>query len=658
MQPEKQNGGPKKIILIHPIQVSPKIKPEGSLGDDISKEQGSGEGPASDHLRKYHDLEILAGVAASQDLIQALPTYQKAKSRKLDSETRRFNLPATVSEGGSSSAGFTTRGSTQADRVSVAIEDVSTSFADGLGPQPLFFAPDFFEQLDLNSGPGGFGVGDLGMAGSAKYQIRRLKRPEISLSLADDSLSIGPRRIFFGTPLQLNTDGLQTYPSQADPSQANASANSSKITWFGLSHAGSENKFLFLDSKAQQSRMTANESESLKTILFDQRTLLNEWKMRSFFMAARQRLNSPGPTQFPFRTSTLSSGYLVSAVAASPQKNWPLQFGMKHAEIDSDSTDVTNARYVSASQKSGGHLLLRLVSGANLFETLAEISYETVGATFFGSQTLSAQRAKVSQRLISKFTRSLQSDMHFGYIADLGDWTGSASLMWLPQPYFADSTAPALKSWIEISRGLRRPALSDLRAKTPDFQANPSLRAEHSHQLEFGVRLANFEIRVYQIMFIDTFKSYLVSPGVISKINSGEQVSRGIDFTYDKKFQQLDLELGLSRLESQNTGSSDPVRGAPRYQISGKVKTLTFPWSAMLAYRNVASRFDIDFATGADIELAPWSSLDFALDWSSSREAPVQIVAGIDNVFDIAKSYRLGFPERGRQIYIGLKAQL
>jgi len=216
------------------------------------------------------------------------------------------------------------------------------------------------------------------------------------------------------------------------------------------------------------------------------------------------------------------------------------------------------------------------------------------------------------------------------------------------------------------------------------IRGNPALAPEHSRSWEVGIRqpLAAGRLTLHATWFEQRFRDIIQftfstpTPDAPNYLNVPSAVARGLETGFElNPLPYLALQGSYTYLDTEalDTGfdigpDATFVRGSPLLRRPTHSGALSATWSPnghgslTLSLTGVGPRWDRDFSVvPADrVELPGYLRTDLAGSWTLVRTAPgrpgLQATLRIDNLLDRRYLEAVGYPARGRTIFLGARA--
>lgn len=211
---------------------------------------------------------------------------------------------------------------------------------------------------------------------------------------------------------------------------------------------------------------------------------------------------------------------------------------------------------------------------------------------------------------------------------------------------------------------------------------NPALEPERSLSLELGIERALFgeRVRLGATAYTQRFEDLIqytfapTRPGESNYFNLGEARARGIEASaHVALLPALQLELAYDWLDTEVIASGDAgdltfVEGSrllrrPEHRASGALSWARDNASAWLGVTHVGAREDIDFSdpaapSGKRVTLDGYTLVNAAAAFplTNSGRGTLAATLRVENVLDARFEEIVGFPARGRAVYLGLQA--
>tara|TARA_Y100001935_G_C17304352_1_gene511292 strand:- start:1600 stop:3471 length:1872 start_codon:yes stop_codon:yes gene_type:complete len=190
------------------------------------------------------------------------------------------------------------------------------------------------------------------------------------------------------------------------------------------------------------------------------------------------------------------------------------------------------------------------------------------------------------------------------------------------------------------------------------FGANADLEAEDNRTVETGVEYAlGSTLRANLLYFNRNEKNAVIFDNVAFQyFNAGTEIeAQGAEAELHwRLLRNLSLDINYTFTERKG----DNAIRIPKHKINA---LLGYRWNertfTSLNYRHTGQRFDTDFATFSDVELKPFSLLDFYISHQLLKEK-LTLSMNISNIFNEDYVEIIGFATRGRNIRVGMSLTL
>ncbi|MHB1170748.1 MAG: TonB-dependent receptor plug domain-containing protein [Longimicrobiales bacterium] len=213
---------------------------------------------------------------------------------------------------------------------------------------------------------------------------------------------------------------------------------------------------------------------------------------------------------------------------------------------------------------------------------------------------------------------------------------------------------------------------------------NPDLEPEHSLSFEVGIERALFNdrARVAATAYTQEFEDLIqytsapAEPGDPNYFNLGSARARGLELSakvslpanlhLDLAYDWLDTEVTSSGTEGDLTFiEGERLLRRPEHRIAGALQWTRGAASAWLGATHTGERIDINFnnpaaPSGERVTLDGYTLINAAAQVPLARSGWGDVAATlrIDNVLDERYQEVLGFPARGRAVFLGAKVSL
>lgn len=191
-----------------------------------------------------------------------------------------------------------------------------------------------------------------------------------------------------------------------------------------------------------------------------------------------------------------------------------------------------------------------------------------------------------------------------------------------------------------------------------NFGANPDLGPEENRTLEGGVEIAlNRKLRFSSLYFNRKEENAVVYDNVSGLYANALSTidAQGVEFELNwKPLDKLDISGNYTFTERKG----DAAIRIPKHKIN---TTLGYGFTEhtyiSLAYALTGTRFDTDFSTFENVELATFSLVDL---YASHKLVPgkLKIFFGLSNLFNTKYTEIIGFTTRGRNVRAGMNLTL
>lgn len=213
--------------------------------------------------------------------------------------------------------------------------------------------------------------------------------------------------------------------------------------------------------------------------------------------------------------------------------------------------------------------------------------------------------------------------------------------------------------------GSVNPSYFDLYANAFGFTGNPNLRPEQNRGFDIGVEVpvldgrGSFDVTYFNEKLTDEITSVSTGPGTFSFINqAGDSTREGIELSgHLDATDALTLRLAYTYLDARNPNGSVEIR-RPKHELNLGAHLETFGGRGMASVniRHVASNADTQFwGAFSTVDLPDYTTVDLALDYDLTDR--VTLTGRVLNAFDTESSDVWGYVNRGRSVYVGLRAQ-
>jgi vitamin B12 transporter len=224
----------------------------------------------------------------------------------------------------------------------------------------------------------------------------------------------------------------------------------------------------------------------------------------------------------------------------------------------------------------------------------------------------------------------------------------------------------------------KTPSFAETFAETPFERGDRDLLPERTRSWEVGADqlIAGGAVQLSAAWFDQRFRDFIqylaTDPPEPTYVNVGGARARGLEVGITvRPAHGLAIGAGYTRLltevsEGSETGSlefldGEPLLRRPRHQ--GRIHAqYRFAGGAMVALSVLAvgSRADIDFSTFSRVELGSYrvaeASAAVPLVRGAGRRPGIVLTARIENAFDSDHETIVGFPARGRAVFVGVRA--
>jgi vitamin B12 transporter len=276
----------------------------------------------------------------------------------------------------------------------------------------------------------------------------------------------------------------------------------------------------------------------------------------------------------------------------------------------------------------------------------------------FSGQVIAAPTAAITLQLGAR----LDDNSAFGQFAT---WRAGASAR----------LAPSTRLWGAIGTAFKAPTFSELYASDPFEVGNAALLPERSRNVELAVAQtlaagATFEVTAFDQRFLDLIQYVGAAPGQPTYVNLGEASSRGVETSLTARpAERVSVRARWTWLQTEvrDSGSASSLtfqQGSAllrRPARSGGVTATLHGASSTLAVavNHVGERDDVDYRDfpATRTALPSYTTVDLSLGFPVRRGgvgAPsLDLTLRGENLFDTAFDQVVGFPGRGRTLFVG-----
>ena len=233
------------------------------------------------------------------------------------------------------------------------------------------------------------------------------------------------------------------------------------------------------------------------------------------------------------------------------------------------------------------------------------------------------------------------------------DWPEGSAARWTPrigaQVPIGNSDAVIFANY---AKGFKRPSLFALGYP---LIANPNLKDERSETLDAGMsyRPEDNDWEATVTLFRSTYRNLIdFDPQLFTNVNRDRVISKGAEISLTKRIANIALRGSLT-YSSTRSDDGSPLRFRPDW--TGNISA-TWQATEMLSLSlngEFSSSFnDSSIPTGA-IRADGFEKLSVAADWKISDH--ITLFGTIRNLTDTKYQRTIGFPEPGRNFFIGFR---
>jgi outer membrane receptor protein involved in Fe transport len=533
------------------------------------------------------------------------------------------------------------RGSGQADRVLLLTEGVPLNLADGLGAAEILIPYEMIGGETIVAGPASVDYGTAALAGVVDHRLRRIDQPLARVSVTDDTSWLGERSALVATPW---STGQASLYSSRDPG---------RYAYTSVDTGASGRR---QNSTKEITRATALDEESI-----------GAWTVSSFFLIGHEWSESDNTIQQPIAGTTDIAASLASISGVRDFKNTSgvrtqhlalrvtdiREWGLYDNGLTDQSTSFTNRTALNADLTSD-------LTNSLQSHTFSDFDFNQYNSSLVNSgANFRDDTLDVGESFHWAATDTLNVKPTLRMQTNTGAWLQSLALnQALPQ----FQALQKLQVWWTYAEGYRRPSLNDRFANTSYFVGNPALQPERSRSYETGASFENGKRRmgyldgyaarasVYATDYSSFFQTVSLSTsGLATKTNNGSAHVEGVSFAAEYGVRVFNFSVTYNHLNSHLDTSNEPLTLAPDDQYTLTASQQLGP-IVMLLRETICSHYFLRDTNNALHEMPSWNTLDFEL--HSMGFTHWQWQAGVLNLFDRAREFTFGFPEKQRSVYL------
>lgn len=546
-----------------------------------------------------------------------------------------FSRSSAIQSRNAGSPGVSIRGSAQAGRTLFLLDNIPLNLLDGFGGSPLFVPTEIISDIKTIEGPSSTAYGSNAMGGTLHFIPEKLRSPRLNLGFSDSDGSV------------------LTSPVTTSHASAVVPVLTSDRHYLQVSGRGDHDRgdFRYERGNGEKRRRSDNKSRQNRWTLYGQHQFEN-LKISEFLLYTHFNKTTPGPETSPLITDESSDALLAATQLDKKLTNrarWNSR--LSFARLESEFLDSARAEALSDKVWTS-HSFSMVLSESLMSQTFIEASRNTYRASFANNQIYDRNEFDLAQIFVYRPTPYLTLEPSYRHAFRYQ--RGTAYLL-VKYDVSQDSHV-----WMSYAEGYRPPSLIDLYANTPYYQGNDRLSAESSRQWEFGGAWENAPITAKSSLFFTNYQNLIqssnVSPGVSTKLNSGEAKATGIHSVLKSQWHRWSWTFDHSLLLTREVGRGRDILFSPQQQ-----------WFTMLSYRKNSwqlhlqqtywSKFeDNDFFLGARVELKAWNGTDLL--WERQWSSTVSTLFGIYNIWDHRRDLNFGYPEPQRRVALNLTINL
>ncbi|MBY0314370.1 MAG: TonB-dependent receptor [Bdellovibrionales bacterium] len=542
-----------------------------------------------------------------------------------------FSRSSSIQSRNSGSPGVSIRGSAQAGRVLFLLDNIPLNLLDGFGGSPLFVPTEIISDVKMIEGPSSTAYGSNAMGGTLHFIPEKLNSPRLNLGVSDSDGSI--------TSSPVTT----AHVSAVVPVIKN------DRHYVQVSGRGDHDRgdFRYERTNDEKRSRTNNSSKQNRWTLYGQHNF-EDYKISEFLLYTHLNKATPGPEPSPFVTDESSDALLAATHFDKKISQWGRwNSRLSYARMQSEFLDSSRADALSDKIWTS-HSFSVAILDSLMSQTFIEASRNTYKASFANNQLYDRNEFDLAQIFVYRLTSDLTIEPSFRHAFRYKRGTA----------YFLVKYDLSQDShlWTSYAEGYRPPSLIDLYANTPYYQGNDELRAESSRQFEFGGAWENAPITAKSSVFFTNYRNLIqssnVSPGVSTKVNSGEARASGIHSVLKSEWQRWAWTFDHSLLLTREVGRGREILFSPQHQFFTMLSYRQNSWQMHLQHTYWSEFEDNDFFSGTRINLSAWNGTDIL--WEYNWSAKMSTLLGIYNILDHRRELNFGYPEPQRRVALNL----
>jgi outer membrane receptor protein involved in Fe transport len=500
------------------------------------------------------------------------------------------------------------RGSQSSARVLALQDGVPLNFSDGVGFNPLFVANENMESIGLLKGPASSLFGRDALAGAVEFKSERLKSEKFYISQG----SFNTSRVFAGTPI-----ATENFFAQVTAYQTHSDGN-----------------FIYtIPRQGGTAARVRNDHETLRSTILAQ-SVGTKFKWKTFHLIAREIGSTPDAIYAGYPSSFNNWGELSSLHLDTDIS--------EHFEVASRSSFKTLTQYSSpnfnsltTSFRQGVSAIFK--SGDFSLEAFDDGSWETFQASYFlTTQPLNINEYGLKSQYVTENKIVIQPAARFS----------SENNSFSPSLGFSGLDENEWKYFLNYSEGYSPVTVTQKYSVSPGFVANPNLQAEHSSEIDLGFEK---QVREFFIHF-ETFGREINN--LIQNIPSGNLAltpqnmgkARAYGFEFQGKANAfINSGINLNYLQNKKVDSDAPILLSPTIQASVFLEKVFGEYSLVIQDTQWSSYYDVNFATGQNVQLNGWNTVDLFLKIAlySNWHGEIALL----NILDQPRELGFGYPE-------------
>ena len=522
------------------------------------------------------------------------------------------------------------RGSGQADRVLKLFDGWPLNFADGLGAPSLFIPEEVIGSLRLLKGPASVFYGSFAMAGALDLRTRLFNRPAARITLSDDSGQLGTKNIFGVLPI------------------GKGDVKTSQVTIFAEDAPG---QYSYNDPLGS-GRLQNNDVKTYRATF----TADKKWgvfKLHPTVLIANQNGEAPSPLYSPSALSYKSYGTLFGLDAStSLNETDDLTFRVSDLRLWREDNDSSGQSFSNVARSALNIDWKKTLAKSIVMRTFADSRWDALSGTYVASTVLGEFQTEIGQSYEIPLSDSLTLEPAYRYLPTYGSLVKALGLR---------HSTDHIQTWFTYSEGFRNASLSDRFSNTNYFKGNANLVPETSKGFELGSRFEQgrryggfldgwaLGATAYSNQFENIYDTMSLASGVIQKINAGSAHTRGVEVDAAYGYSVWTLTGSHSYLDAVNDSTGEALRLAPRNQSSIALSNQLGP-AIIEVKETIWSSYSDKDLSNVTHQLGGWSTTDFNI--RTIGLADYELKAGVLNLFDVAREYTYGYPERQRRFYM------